>query len=1101
MSKAQKLTGNLSQRKGRENLSSITCHLSLKKRGSALLIVLGMFAFMLVSAVAFSVYMRASRAPSSYLLRNTSMRQVVKAAVARAIDEVDTAIGNDPFPGVGYNHDYGGNGINQSDRYKNDNWHGRVFVPSNEVAMVDTVSTLTLEGLGYLPPCLVNEVRYWSRHTRTAKWRAFNYGLGRYAFTAVNVSDFFDLNNFITPASGERRPYLNRSSSPHGRVSPTYLFRSGNESAMNSGGGAASAFLTAIATGSGIGNDPPVAQVPFVSLMDFNLSLMNNPLGGFATPFGRLIKENNGSTFLSGMEDAARRTVYMAGGWNGGSNLTWNAYQTTGRINLKYPECQPFAGRTWVTDGSANLTKCINDVRTPFWLTIEPYIYPLTVALMCDYLDCDSVPVSLCIPSAEATPMLCGVNLNKCISCALQYELGPENDVGSDAAPKKMREDVCSMNVTIDIDPTVAFVYPFLSGGASDSFSVECYARIFFRDESALPANTKVLRNPLFLLEDNVLDDLKNFGDSANNKKSYIEVKCDCKSIELPSPSGNDEQREKSMVGQVGRGFQKTIKVDLAKLTFVKEGESDWKFDKAEDLKQIDFYQNKFDGDFEKLDESERVDFAQTFSDESGAVSYRPSVALWVLIKDNKSGQIVDMAPAIPAYDRLRGSPENKNDVGIEFNRPTGASAGAPALRFIAQQSGDGIRPDRGVFNAANKDNLPTVSPDWEYASYAVNDPRYNWAPEHWYAQKTGNPKDFWFDNVKNFRENVGKDWCDPDIFMSVSDQGYLQSMYEFMMLPQIGSMITKEGMDCGALDNADYDGKVRTSAADVVCNGLMWRTYRAEAFRKESGTWDIGYLERMPFEEADNGLRVNPYTDNTNVMFGAFANMPLDWAGAGTNWNNNGMADKDYMKPESGDFKGTDDYIFDWSYKYQDVYAMASFWMGLFRRTAEPTEREELYGADAWQDVFDDHKVVYWRTGEVREEPPGVDVNRVEQILNKEMTSVDRKYLYGFLRGCFANTAQLFLVFVRAETTAGGAVGAGARAVALVWRDPAPPMDNAGNFVKATGGSENPHYGKDNARKYLRPISDNGPEESWRFQPREYPPHRTRILFYHQFD
>ena len=76
------------------------------RSGSALLIVLGMFAFMLVSAVAFSVYMRASRAPSSFLRRNTATRQLVRAALARAIDEVDTAIGNDPFPGVGYNHDY-----------------------------------------------------------------------------------------------------------------------------------------------------------------------------------------------------------------------------------------------------------------------------------------------------------------------------------------------------------------------------------------------------------------------------------------------------------------------------------------------------------------------------------------------------------------------------------------------------------------------------------------------------------------------------------------------------------------------------------------------------------------------------------------------------------------------------------------------------------------------------------------------------------------------------------------------------------------------------------------------------------------------------------
>ena len=104
------------------------------RQGSALLIVLGMFAFMLVSAVSFSIYMRASRAPSSYVRRNASARHLVKAALARAIDEIDMAIGNDPFPGVGYNHDYGNDGLNQGDRLKNDNWHGRVFTPSNEVA-------------------------------------------------------------------------------------------------------------------------------------------------------------------------------------------------------------------------------------------------------------------------------------------------------------------------------------------------------------------------------------------------------------------------------------------------------------------------------------------------------------------------------------------------------------------------------------------------------------------------------------------------------------------------------------------------------------------------------------------------------------------------------------------------------------------------------------------------------------------------------------------------------------------------------------------------------------------------------------------------------
>ena len=288
------------------------------RRGSALLIVLGMFAFMLVSAVSFSIFMRASRAPSSYVRRNVSVRHLVKAALARAMDEVDTAIGNDPFPGVGYNHDYGSNGINQGDRLKNDNWHGRVFTPSNEVAAADTVSTLTLEALGYLPPCLINEARYWSRHTRTAKWHSFNYGLGQYAFTAVNVTDFFDLNQFID-FDGERKQRLNRSSSEHGRISPAYLFRTSNEGNMDSGGSLAGAFLSAMSDGGGFGVTPSFKEVPFVSLMDFNLALAGKTLWGMASPFAKRLQGSSGAFYSSVGDDIVRRQVFMAGGWNGDS--------------------------------------------------------------------------------------------------------------------------------------------------------------------------------------------------------------------------------------------------------------------------------------------------------------------------------------------------------------------------------------------------------------------------------------------------------------------------------------------------------------------------------------------------------------------------------------------------------------------------------------------------------------------------------------------------------------------------------------------------------------------------------------------------------------
>ena len=82
------------------------------------------------------------------------------------------------------------------------------------------------------------------------------------------------------------------------------------------------------------------------------------------------------------------------------------------------------------------------------------------------------------------------------------------------------------------------------------------------------------------------------------------------------------------------------------------------------------------------------------------------------------------------------------------------------------------------------------------------------------------------------------------------------------------------------------------------------------------------------------------------------------------------------------------------------------------------------------------------------------------------ELYDIDRKFLYGFWRDSFAPKQQLFLVFVRAEPMmmGGGSIGQtppqlGARAVALVWRDP------------------------------VKRGSENGD------------PHQTRVLFYRQFD
>jgi hypothetical protein len=105
---------------------------------------------------------------------------------------------------------------------------------------------------------------------------------------------------------------------------------------------------------------------------------------------------------------------------------------------------------------------------------------------------------------------------------------------------------------------------------------------------------------------------------------------------------------------------------------------------------------------------------------------------------------------------------------------------------------------------------------------------------------------------------------------------------------------------------------------------------------------------------------------------------------------------------------------------------------------------------------------------------------------LDNPLHGVDRKFLYSFWRECFQNRQQLFLVFIRAEPpTIGGADSGsqatsqlGARGVALVWRDPAPPK--RGSRPERTALTT-----RENWRQYYQTCS----------------PHRTRVLFYHQFD
>ena len=106
------------------------------------------------------------------------------------------------------------------EKYNKNIWYGRVLCATNQLLeSSQTVPVLTLEGLAYLPPSLVNDVRYFSRRTPTARWQQFGFDMGRYAFCAVDVSDYFDVNRMTANAP--------RSSSSARRMSLAYLFESG----------------------------------------------------------------------------------------------------------------------------------------------------------------------------------------------------------------------------------------------------------------------------------------------------------------------------------------------------------------------------------------------------------------------------------------------------------------------------------------------------------------------------------------------------------------------------------------------------------------------------------------------------------------------------------------------------------------------------------------------------------------------------------------------------------------------------------------------------------------------------------------------------------
>jgi hypothetical protein len=300
--------------------------------------------------------------------------------------------------------------------------------------------------------------------------------------------------------------------------------------------------------------------------------------------------------------------------------------------------------------------------------------------------------------------------------------------------------------------------------------------------------------------------------------------------------------------------------------------------------------------------------------------------------------------------------------------------------------------------------------------SAIVSDPRWNFAPEYWYSMQESLTEEAWL-------KSCHRDQGDGDIFMATSDQGYLQSKYELAFLPRVKAFTPSSGTliagSMASLNNA-VQSHIAQSFTDTPNHKYMWKMF-------DPIDEDYEEFERFPFANLGSGMKVNPYSDSTNVIMAAFANTPVDWRMASTN---NTMVLEELSASDFNKKYAYCAYADDEANKvsWQELKALAGAFMDKMRSETKLDWSENWINLDwfgnetsLWGKEFDSVKL--W--------------------------GVDKRYLYGFWSDCFAAKQQLFLVFVRSEPLmmGGGSINhvppqLGARAVALVWRDPSIPRD-----------------------------------------------------------
>ena len=1056
-----------------------------QRRGSALLIVLGMVSFMVVSAVSFAMFMRQSRAPSSYLRRSSTARYLLKAALANAISRIDgqfasdlqiwgtdsdsltsgqcEGIYDDPYPGVGPVQ--GSAGDDNGGRNRNgDLWVKRVFCPFGSIPPNETVATLNLEALAYLPPAVINEVRLYSRQTRTARWHNLAYDAGRYAFCAVDVSDCFDINKVL---ANERR-----TSAPNQRVNLSSLY-SGNYGAQ----------LDQILT------QWDSSDIPFVSVADFNVTAENSPFA----PFYRYIGTSGEAIYNPSDWQTVSNALFITDTWFPPTNTVGTT--SVRRFSLTGGGSgQPFSA----FKEDAVLRDAVTAVgNTSLGTEILRRIGYVGIGCLYDYLDADSVPLSLCIPCVESVPMVSALSIipgnfikpqvEKVSELKGTYPSGktdPETGEAILYTRTATKYAVTSFGDKFQLAGTVMVPFRRLAdkGYSTSGFKAEALVRLWWGLE---PCDSRLAEDA------EEITSLKKDDWQDKVAGNVITIKKDV-NLNMSVKDEPEEQKKAFFDFSEIVTIPSARALNLPMLWAVEEVDENGKslatycsLDGIKDDKNA-MVPRKTDGRVDAWWEAIgkvgpdpatlckggkwQGTFTHNVSGKSlNTADYVMHMAVWLKITDPE-GKTVDLVPAKIADDEEFGAGAH----GLPKSLETNFGTGAPILEFRGTDCV--LRYDRDHLDKGLASQNPppeTFSKSWD-ALYCA-DPRFNWAPENWFGVKNSDEErgrgEDWLKKMTEGSSPFALDDRDPDIYIFASDQEYLQSMGELQFLPFCGwlpgggDVITlfANQLTHGGFGGSQMSGRNKWN--DCACSEIAWKGY-------SPFDYDIyGLNGAADVSTGSNDFRANPFSPDPRVMDAVVRYTPYDYYVASTNDAvENKFVNMSVQASRSATF-GKDGAV---AVMEDDVIDEIG---ANLRAEFEAYARS---GGTDWRTKFND---LAWfdgnNTGDNQLEFLGVE-------LDNPLYGVDRKFLYSFWRECFQNRQQLFLVFIRAEPLTVGGMGEnslanaqlGARGVALVWRDPAPP---------SRGGNRPGRTGLTGAGSFYN--SD------------DFAPHRTRVLFYHQFD